>query len=128
MEKDFDGWNKVKKRVQGKQNRIFCNERELWWCLIGLNIGFEQDGSGKDYRRPVVVLKHMGGRTYLVVPLTTSPKVHPMRLSIGVVEGRHSYAAISQIRVIDTRRLIQKMGMLDEAMFDEIRKTIKDFL
>lgn len=128
MKKDFDGWNNIKQELHGATDTPFCNEREVWWCSLGLNIGFEQDGSGEDYRRPVLIFKHMGGQTYLVVPLTISPKTHPMRLPIGVVGGRSAYTALSQIRVIDTRRLLQKIETLSETVFDEIRKTIKDFL
>jgi hypothetical protein len=44
MKKDFDGWNEKKKDTNEKIGP-FCHERELWWCTLGVNIGFEQDGS-----------------------------------------------------------------------------------
>lgn len=128
MEKDFDGWNKRKKQLQKKKEVPFCHEREVWWSALGVNVGFEQDGSSDDYRRPVLILRHVGGQTYLVVPLTTSSKIHPMRLPLGIIGRQNAYAALSQMRVIDTRRLTQKVETIDEKLFDEIRKTIKDML
>jgi len=34
-------------------------------------------------------------------------------------------ANISQIRVVDTRRLAEKVGFLDKEMYDELKKRIK---
>lgn len=58
MSKDFDSWNKLKKRVNyAFRERDRAKEREIWWCLIGHNIGSEQDGSYERFERPVIILK-----------------------------------------------------------------------
>lgn len=106
----------------------FFHEREVWWCSLGVNIGFEQDGSGEEYRRPVIVLKGLSKKTFLAVPLTTSTKSHLMRPSVGKVDGEEAHALLSQIRVVDTKRLVRKIGYLDKEVFEHIRKTIKDML
>jgi mRNA-degrading endonuclease toxin of MazEF toxin-antitoxin module len=100
----------------------------LWWCSLGLNVGFEQDGSGKKYDRPVLILKGFSKETCLVIPLTTSVQHHPLRPSIGIVEGKEAHALLSQIRIIDTKRLIRKIGFLDKEMFETMRKAAKDLL
>jgi len=105
MEKDFDKWNIKKKNLHDQQTKIFYHEREIWWCALGVNIGFEQDGSGEEYRRPILILKGFSAQTCLVVPLTTSPQKHKFRPSIGIVDGEEAKALVSQIRVIDTKRL-----------------------
>ncbi len=128
MEKDFDGWNKKKKQIQRERGPVFCHEREVWWCSLGLNIGFEQDGSGRSFHRPVLILKGMSAQTFFVAPLTTSPSTHPLRPSAGVIAGKQSRVVLSQMRVIDTKRLIEKFGHIDVATFEGIRKTIKDML
>lgn len=96
-------------------------------CL-GINVGSEQDGSGKTYARPVLVLKDLGKSTLLAVPLTTSTKNHPLRPSIGAVAGKSAHALLSQIRVVDTRRLIRRIGYLNKDVFSQIRKAAKDML
>lgn len=126
MEKDFDSWNTEKKHAQHEAAR-FYGTREVWWCRLGVNIGSEQDGSGERFLRPVVIVCAFGPHTCLVVPLTTSAQKHRLRIFVGVVGDREATALLSQIRVIDTRRLVEKIGFLDKKYFENIRKTIKNW-
>jgi len=128
MKKDFDGWNEQKKNLEKRQTSPFCHERELWWCTLGMNIGFEQDGSDTEYRRPVLILKGLSKQTCLIIPLTTSTHKHKLRPAVGLVEDKEACALLSQIKVIDTKRLVRKIGVLDRKIFDDIRKTVKDIL
>ena len=112
MKKDFDTWNKIKKSVHGGENKLYI-ERDIWWCNLGLNVGFEQDGSGKSYERPVVVIRGFSRQVCLVAPLTTSPKKNKYYFKLGKVIGdKSSSAIISQLRLIDTKRLFRKVGIL----------------
>lgn len=128
MKKDFDGWNEKKKETNNRQASPFCHERELWWCTLGINVGFEQDGSNTEYRRPILVLKGLSKQTCIVIPLTTSTHAHKLRPDIGLVENKKACALLSQMKVIDTKRLVRKIGNLDKKIFEEIRKTVKDML
>jgi len=128
MSQDFDGWNEQKKQTHKRSNAPFYHDRELWWCALGVNVGSEQDGSGEEYRRPVLVLKGLSAETCLVIPLTTSVRHHPMRPAVGKVEGKDAHALLSQMRVIDTKRLVRKIGYLDKVVFEEIRKTAREML
>jgi mRNA-degrading endonuclease toxin of MazEF toxin-antitoxin module len=126
--KDFEKWNKKKRNIHQENKAPFCHEREIWWCTLGLNIGFEQDGSGEEFRRPILVLKSFSAQTCLVIPLTTAPQDHPMRPSIGLVDGKMARVLLSQMRVIDTRRLVRKIGFLEVRLFEFIQKAAKDLL
>ena len=53
--KDFDLWNTQKKITDNSENKKTFHEREIWFIKIGENIGFEQNGKGKDFLRPVIV-------------------------------------------------------------------------
>ncbi|MCR4274785.1 MAG: type II toxin-antitoxin system PemK/MazF family toxin [Candidatus Campbellbacteria bacterium] len=128
MEKDFDTWNEVKKQTNERTQVPFFHEREVWWCSFGVNIGTEQDGAKHTFRRPVVVLKRLSRYSCLVTPLTTSEKKHHFRMYVGELQNRSSHAILSQIRVVDIRRFAQKIGYLDENIFYQLRKTIKDIL
>lgn len=46
MTKDFDKWNTVKKGVDRNGLPKLYHTREIWWCSLGVNIGFEQNGGG----------------------------------------------------------------------------------
>ncbi len=126
--KDFDSWGKEKKNLEEYGENKFYHPRDIWWCSLGLNIGFEQDGTGKDYDRPVLVLKGFSKNVCLIVPLTTSTKKNPYHVSAGIVDGKDSFAIISQIRLVDTKRLTNKLAVLEVERFDLIKKAIKDFL
>lgn len=119
--KDFDGWNEVKKKTDSEERRLYT-VREIWWCRFGVNVGTEQDGRGEWYVRPCIILRGFGPDACLVVPLTTSVRKHLLRVSVGLVEGREARANLSQMRVVDTRRLERKIGFLGKEIFTNIRK------
>jgi mRNA interferase MazF len=79
---EFDEWNKRKKYIHAKHERVFYHEREIRWCKLGKNIGFEEGGRGKDFDRPVLILKAFSRETCLVVPLTSSKNKHKFRFII----------------------------------------------
>ena len=45
MKKDFEKWHKKKTDIDNSSKRLFFHEREVWFCSIGMNIGYEQDGA-----------------------------------------------------------------------------------
>ena len=128
MQKDFDGWNEQKKQIDAREDILLYHERDIRWCRLGTNVGFEQDGTGSGRARPVLVLKAFNRHVCLVVPLTTSTKQNPYHISIGLVNSRPASAIISQLRLIDTKRLTVKITRINKAKFDEIRKAIKAYL
>lgn len=128
MDKNFDQWNLLKKNINASTAFRLYRTRDIWWCSLGANVGFEQDGSGKYYERPVLILRGLSRRVCVIVPLTTSQKKNPYRISVGLVSGKEAYAAISQVRLIDTRRLINKVGVLEIIRFEIIRKAVKNLL
>ena len=128
MEKNFDRWNENKKKIHDINKSKLYHEREVWWCSLGVNIGFEQDGHEVGHQRPVLILKGLSKYTCMAIPLTSSIHKHPMRVPIGIVDGKEASAVISQIRVIDTKRLVNKVCFLAKDSFELTRKAIKDIL
>ncbi len=126
--KDFDGWNDIKKDIHASGEAAYYHVRDVRWCLLGTNIGYEQDGSGQGRARPVLVLKAFSRHVCLVVPLTTSQKKNPYHRSVGTIGGLHAFAIISQIRLVDTRRLGLKICTLEKKIFEETKKAVKDML
>jgi len=124
MEKDFDRWNEVKKKADAEAPRLYT-VREIWWCRFGINIGTEQDGGGRFFLRPAIILRGFGSDACLIAPLTTSVREHPLRIPVGIIDGRSTRANLSQLRVVDTRRLIEKISFLDREMFASLRKAVR---
>jgi len=127
MDKPFDLWNEVKKQTHAEAPRLYT-VREVWWCRLGVNIGTEQDGRGEKFLRPVLILRGFGPDACMVVPLTTSMREHPLRVPVGLIDGREARANLSQIRIVDTRRLVEKIGFLEKAIFNDVRKAAKAML
>ena len=119
MEKDFDRWNDRKKEVDRSTFADFVNEREVWWCTLGVNVGSEQNGSPDLFERPVLVVRKFNKDTILVVPLTSSPRRTQYHIAVRH-EGIEFAAVISQVRLISTKRLARKIYQMDRAIFAEI--------
>ncbi|MBU3968735.1 type II toxin-antitoxin system PemK/MazF family toxin [Patescibacteria group bacterium] len=127
MHKDFDSWNKRKKEINERKPNYY-HQREIRWCSLGVNIGFEQDGTNNTYRRPVSIIKGFSRRVCLIVPLTTSQKKNPYHIELGIFEDKKVFAILSQIRLIDTKRLHDRLAVLNKKKFEEIRKAIRDLI
>lgn len=128
MSKDFDAWGGDKKALHARADAPFYHEREIWWCALGVNIGFEQDGTGKQFDRPVVVIRGFNKQTLFAVALTGKKKIGKFHFSIGSVEGREASAILSQVRVIDAKRLLRKVGTLDEDTFNDLVRALQSTL
>ena len=124
MKKDFDNWNIEKKKLNSHIAKIFCHEREIWWCALGVNVGFEQDGTGKNFDRPIIVIRGFNENIFLGAALTGKKKIGKFYFPIGLVENREASAILSQVRLIDTKRLIRKMGIVDEVIFKELKSAL----
>ena len=57
MEKNFLKWHKEKEQINSTKGTALFHEREVWWCRVGVNVGFEMDGRGETFERPVVIVK-----------------------------------------------------------------------
>ena len=82
---------------------------------LGANIGFEIDGKQADFSRPVLILKKYNKFSFLALPLTTNARPSPYRLFVGMVDGKASYGVLSQLRNLDSLRLINKVCTIDAA-------------
>ena len=125
MLKDFDGWNEKKKKVHREEFAPFYHEREVWWCSLGINVGSEQDGTGKNFDRPIVIIRGFNKNVCLGVSLTGKKKEGKYYFYLGKVEGREASVVLSQVRLIDTKRLVRKMLTLDEKNFLKLKDALQ---
>lgn len=135
--KDFDTWNKVKKRTEEMKRRVFAHPREVWWCSLGVNIGVEADGKNENFERPVLVVKVYNKQSMLVLPLTSKIKQDKFHASFVVKEidqktnkefTKTIYVKLTQARVISNKRLLRKVDVVDQTSFDCIVKDFREFI
>jgi len=74
MEKDFDKWNKLKKKIEEYENNLIIKEWEIWWASIWINTKSESCGKWPEFRRPVLIIKKLSKETCFVVLLSTKIK------------------------------------------------------
>lgn len=122
MKKDFDTWNKKKKQIDGVKTRLFFGEREVWFLSVGVNVGYEMDGKGEESLRPVVVIKKFNNESFWGLPLTRSVKQGKYYFSFSLKDGEVSTANLSQLRLIDAKRLQYKVGNMSEVDFKAVKK------
>lgn len=126
--KDFDSWNVNKKQIHENKQRPYYKEKEIWWCALGHNIGFEQDGVGKNFDRPVIILKGFSRESGLIIPLVGKNKKGKFYFSLGKVKGRKATAVLSQIRLIDVKRLISRIDKLNYEKYEKLKTATKELL
>ncbi len=124
MEKNFQHWHDHKSMLHHEGEPPLFKQREIWWCSIGLNVGYESDGKSQYYTRPVLIIRKFNRRTFLGVPLTTQMKDHPFYHRIHL-QGREQCVMLSQLRMWDGKRLRSRLGSLPKDQFQEIRETIR---
>jgi mRNA interferase MazF len=128
MEKDFFGWAKIKQGVHERKRAPYYGVGQIWWCSLGANVGTEQDGKGANFTRPVVVLTKFNEHSALVLPLTGRERHGRFYCYLGEVNGRPSSAILSQLRLIDSKRLIEKAGSISPEKRAVLKKAVTDIL
>ncbi|MEI6843334.1 MAG: type II toxin-antitoxin system PemK/MazF family toxin [bacterium] len=128
MNKDFDKWNKKKILVNNIESIPFFHEREIWFCFLGANVGFEQDGQGDDFQRPIVIIKKFNNEICWAVPLSKTKKRGKYYFAFPFDKNVTSVAILSQIKLVDVRRLSRKIGDMNETDFINLIEKLKTLL
>ena len=128
MSKNFKEWHSVKERLHKETKKtIVPKEREIYWVSVGVNIGHEQDGKGNIFSRPVLVLKVYTKNLFFGVPLSTQIKQGSFFFEFEF-NGKKSNALVVQGRIYDTKRLENRMGMIPNETFNNLKKQLKELL
>ncbi len=119
-------WCVRKIEIHTKNNDVLFRQGDVWWCSVGINIGHEAYGKGVGFTRPVLVLKKLSRGLFFGLPLTSQNKKGTWYIEIEI-KGEKSFVVLSQARVFDTRRLIDRIVTLKPDQFERIKKCFIDF-
>ena len=125
--KNFLDWFSLKPQLDTLKKAKNFNEREVWWCHLGTNIGFEIDGKTAELTRPVLIIKKISHQTALILPLSTKAKTGSWFVPI-TVNQKQAIVILSQSRTIDSKRLKTRMETVPQKEFQEIKQKFIDFL
>ena len=102
---------------------------ELWWVDLGLPYGSEPG-----YKRPVLIIQNdffnnSKINTTVVVPLTTNILYAEAPGNILIYKDeskltKDSVIVISQIKVIDKNRLIEKIAKVNKAIMEDVENNL----
>ena len=120
----------MKEDIHNRKDMIltYFHEREVWWTYAGINIGSEQDGKGRRFTRPFLIIRKFNEDILWAVPLSTTLKKNPYYILYTDHNGKDRAAIVSQLRLISSKRLTYKMGRMHGKDFSRIKKAIKDLL
>ena len=124
MHKDFKKWHSKKSSLNELPDPPFSHEGEIWFCHLGVNIGSEQDGLGNDFLRPIAIIRKFNREILWGVPLTRTQKKSLYYFAFPFKEAI-SVAILSQVRLIDARRLGYLLGSMASKDLVEMRKRLK---
>lgn len=128
---DFDTWNRIKKKINSKDG---SNEKdrpakgEVWLNILGKNIGYEQNGVGDYFLRPVLVIKKFNNKMFWIVPLSTKQKDIDFYVNFIDIKGQDASAIVSQLRLVSIKRFKRKLYTIDSDVFNLVIQKISDLL
>lgn len=127
MSKNFSEWNNIKQDLHKSQKSIIFKERDIIWTSVGVNIGYEQDGKGEIFSRPVLIVKKFSHNLFFGVPLSTQIKQGSFFFEFQL-NNKPSNALLVQGRIYDAKRLENKIGMISKDDFVKLKRNLKELL
>ena len=134
MDEDFNKWNEIKKDTHKSRFKLGIKSREIYWTKIGMNIGNEEYGKGKDFLRPVIIIRQITSDLFIGVPTTTSQKesndyFHRICYIDKISQKQvNSSAMILQQKVFSKKRLLNKIGTISKSDFETIVNKLKKLI
>ena len=124
---DYKSWYNLKHKINKREKIVFFRKKEIWWCALGMNIGFEQDGKNNNFERPVLILKKFNKNILWILPLTSRNKIGKYYFQVRYNNKIYS-VILSQIRLISSKRLLRKIRVLPDMEFKRIREFVKNLM
>lgn len=125
---EFDRWNLLKQSLDNKKKLMGFNEGDILFVSIGKNIGYETCGKGKEFLRPVLVLKKFGKNSFYGIPLSTKTKEGYFYFNFTYRKDVVSTALLSQARMFDSKRVKYRSGQMHKADFKKISERFVEMI
>ncbi|MEQ1500260.1 MAG: type II toxin-antitoxin system PemK/MazF family toxin [Parcubacteria group bacterium] len=129
-EKEYDAWNELKKKIQSETTEpdYFPKEGEVWMSSLGKNIGFEQNGSGTNFSRPVLVVKKFNNHMFWCASLSTKQKKFDFYFNFTDPNGEKVSVILAQLKLVSVKRLKRKIYDISNNDFVKVRDKLRGFL
>ena len=131
MEEEYNNWNNIKKEIAKENISVGFKNRDIFYMNMGKNIGFEQDGKGDNFVRPVVIVKGFNKNMFFGIPLSTKIKEGKFYYRFSFYKKDQeveNIALLSQMRLFSTKRLLNKIGMMNIDDFKNMKIKFKELI
>jgi len=123
----FNSWNLKQQELDSKKRKLLFKEGEIWWCSIGMNVGQEVYGKGKNFSRPVIILKKLSHNFCIILPITTKGS-RGMGLHALYTNKKERWIMMNQMRSISANRLYARESEMTEEDFIVLKKSVAQLL
>lgn len=129
-DKDFDTWNSLKKSIHARNDKptYFPKEGEVWMSSLGKNIGYEQNGGGRHFSRPVLIVKKFNNQMFWSTPLSTKQKPFDFYFNFTDPQKEEVSVILAQLKLMSVKRLRRKLYEIDSTMLLQIKAKLQEFL
>ncbi len=131
MDSQYNNWNEIKITIEYENIIVGFKERDIFYMNMGKNIGFEQDGKGENFVRPVVIIKGFNKNMFFGIPLSTKMKEGKFYYKFRFQkkdELVENIALLSQMRLFSTKRLLNKIGVISKEDFIKMKNEFKSLI
>ena len=119
-------WCRLKGTLCKKESKVIFKQGDIWWASLGMNLGEEMFGKGEKFRRPVLVFRKFTSNSFLGLPITKQEKHGSWYVEITIHKEKR-WVMLNQAKVLDKKRLNNKIGALDEMDFKKVKTSFLKF-
>ncbi len=127
---EYNKWNELKIIIDNQDRKSFyIKPREVWNIHTWKNIWYESYWKWDFFTRPVLIIKIVWTMIF-TVSMTTNWKIDNKfyhKLDNKYFE-KDSFVTLSQVKVLDKKRFIEKIWKIDTTEFIEIKNKLKQIL
>ena len=105
---------------------MVIRQHEVYLITLDLTIGHELKKV-----RPCVIISpdemNKNISTVIIAPMTTQSHFYPTRIPLKFT-GKDAWIVLDQLRTVDRKRLIRKLGDIDQKTINKVKPIIKEML
>ncbi|PIR41937.1 MAG: hypothetical protein COV30_00955 [Candidatus Yanofskybacteria bacterium CG10_big_fil_rev_8_21_14_0_10_37_15] len=106
----------------------FPKEGEVWMSSLGKNIGFEQNGSGGNFSRPILVVKKFNNHMFWCASLSTKQKKFDFYYNFTDPNGEKVSVILAQLKLVSVKRLKRKLYDISNNDLVKVKDELRGFL
>lgn len=125
--KEYLLWIYKKIILNDKERVAQINEKEVYWCSLGENVGDEENGKGSEFRRPVLVFKKFNNNICWGISMTSQNKENKYYFKVILDDSERS-VLVSQMRLVDTKRFDEKIGTISNNEFVLLKERVIEII